>query len=66
MEQELEHLSSNNILSEYKKIKGIETALIGMMEKVDGRDGDIKDAWKWNKKIVWEYQAIKKKALKWK
>lgn len=29
--------------------------MIDMMHKVDGADGDIHDAWKWVKKIVWEY-----------
>lgn len=37
-----------------------------MMSKVEGKDGDIREAWKWTKKVVWEYELIKKKALKWK
>jgi hypothetical protein len=42
-----------------------------MMKKVDhietpkGED-EIKFAWKWIKKIVWEYEAIRKKASEWK
>ena len=42
-----------------------------MMKKVDGircpQDQDeVKYAWKWVKKIVWEYEGIRKKANKWK
>jgi phosphoheptose isomerase len=37
-----------------------------MMRKVEGKGGSARDAWKWVKKIVGEYELIKKKALKWK
>ena len=37
-----------------------------MMEKVDGREGTLKDAWSWVKKIVRQHSTIKKTALKWK
>ena len=42
-----------------------------MMKKVDhietpkGED-ETKFAWKWIKKVVWEYEAIRKKAYEWK
>ena len=39
-------------MEDYKKIKGISSALVGMMEKVEGRDGDVKEAWRWIKKVV--------------
>jgi hypothetical protein len=41
------------IVNENQKIKGIADALILMMEKVDGIKGNVKDAWKWTKKVVW-------------
>jgi len=37
-----------------------------MMKKVDGVEGDLHQAWKWVKKIVWEYEGIRSKALDWK
>ena len=53
----------NEELSEFKKVKGIASALIDMMKKVEGRSGNLHDAWKWVKNIVWEHETIKKKAL---
>jgi hypothetical protein len=29
--------------------------MINMMKKVDGVEGDAHEAWKWTKKIIWEY-----------
>jgi hypothetical protein len=55
----------------YKKIKGVAKGLADMMKKVDhietpkGED-ETKFAWKWIKKVVWEYEAIRKKAYEWK
>ena len=56
--------------TEYKRIKGISSALVDMMVKVQGRshssqneEYDLHDAWKWIKGVVWEYETIKKKAL---
>jgi hypothetical protein len=49
--------------AEHKKVKKIADGLIDMMKKVDGVDGNLKDAWRWVKKIVWEYEGIRKKAL---
>lgn len=36
------------------------------MEKVEGKYGDYHEAWRWVKKVVWEYETIKKKAFEWK
>lgn len=36
------------------------------MKKVDNIEGDTKDAWKWMKKVVWEYENIRNKAMDWK
>ena len=37
------------------------------MVKVEGSStGDIHQVWKWVKRVVWEYQGIRKKALEWK
>ena len=50
-------------------MKGIEKAMLDMMVKVEGDrvEGEsLHDAWKWVKGVVWEYEAIKKKALQWK
>jgi DNA anti-recombination protein RmuC len=51
---------------QHKKIKNIAEGLIKMMKKVDGVEGDLHEAWKWVKKIVWEYEGIRTKALEWK
>jgi len=37
-----------------------------MMKKVDGVEGNVKDAWHWVKKVVWEYESIRNKAMEWK
>lgn len=40
------------ILKDYKKIKGFGKALMDMRKKVQGSDGDLKDAWRWAKTLV--------------
>ena len=37
-----------------------------MMKAVDGKEGDLHEAWRWVKKSIGEYQSIRKKALEWK
>jgi hypothetical protein len=37
--------------------------MVNMMEKVEGKNGDYHEAWRWIKKVVWEYQSIRKKGL---
>ena len=29
--------------------------MVNMMEKAQGKTGDYHEAWKWIKKVVWEY-----------
>ena len=53
-------------MAEHKKIKGIAQSLIGMMKSVEGRDGDLHEAWRWVKSSISEYHTIRKKALEWK
>jgi hypothetical protein len=40
--------------------------MIDMMRKCEGGEGDLHEAWRWVKRIVWEYEGIRKKALEWK
>jgi hypothetical protein len=40
--------------------------MVSMMKKVDGEEGGVHEAWKWVKKVVWEYESIRQKALTWK
>lgn len=47
-------------------MKGLGAGLREMMRKVEGRDGDCHEAWRWVKKSLGEYQAIRKKGLQWK
>jgi hypothetical protein len=44
-------------------VKGVADAMVNMMEKVEGKNGDYHEAWRWIKKVVWEYQSIRKKGL---
>jgi hypothetical protein len=37
-----------------------------MMEKAEGKTGNYHDAWRWVKKVVWEFETIRKKGLEWK
>ena len=37
-----------------------------MMGKVEGKAGDLHEAWQWVKKVVTDFETIKKKALEWK
>lgn len=57
--------ADTNIFSDYKKIKGIASALIDMRSKVEGQDGDLKQAWKWVKDIVAQHEATQKYVYKW-
>lgn len=54
------------ILKDYKKIKGFGKALMDMRKKVQGSDGDLKDAWRWAKTLVGQYELIKQYAHEWK
>lgn len=56
---------NTNVLVDYKKIKGFASALIDMRKKVEGEEGDLKEAWKWVKSIVTEHEATKKYVNKW-
>jgi hypothetical protein len=47
-------------------VKGIAQALVNMMEKAEGRKGNYHDAWRWVKKVVWEFETMRKKGLEWK
>ena len=43
----------------------ISTSMVEMLRKVEGVEGTPKQAWKWLKRVVWEHQQIRSKALEW-
>jgi hypothetical protein len=38
---------------EHKHVKGIGDAMIDMMRKSEGTEGNLHDAWRWIKRVVW-------------
>ena len=40
--------------------------MVDMMRKCEGTEGSLHDSWRWVKRVVWEYEGIRKKALEWK
>lgn len=51
---------------EHRRVKGVAEAMVDMMYKCEKVEGSLHDAWRWLKRVVWEYEGIRKKALEWK